>query len=407
MSSTLAASAPGVRRGSNRRLCFTTVLLLVIATVSWRRGVYYSGGVDPVVAGKAALSLIALTMAWFARQASPILIPVRGHSIAFLLSYLVVSVMGAHAAGQLVPSAVLALRVLLVGMTLYFLARVFPREVLVRNLVRAMLLVAAISALTGLPSFGMNGRLFGGVPPLHANELAFLLAVSLIGLTWLALNEGMKGHHVVLLFFGFGALWLTGSRTGLAAALLALAVMLLQARRLNRLVATAVVATIPLGFYLVFASELLDGYFLRGGADQVTTLSSRTIAWSAAWSFPETFWARWTGMGLAQKLIPVQDQWWDVQLLDSTWVSALVQVGLIGVVILLLWLVVVAVTSLRASRPARLFLVAALALLTVRSLLESGMFDSTPSFLVIMLISLTGSAQQLPSRTSSESHVVE
>lgn len=374
---------------SNKRLCFFTILLLVIATVSWRRGVYYSGGFDPVVAGKGAVSLIALTMAWFARQASPVLVQVRGRSLLFLSSYLTISVVGAYAAGQLVPSAILAARIFILALALYYLARVFPREVLFSHLISAMLLVASISTITGLVSSGVRDRLFGGVPPLHPNEIAVLFAVSLIGLVWLALQDLMRGHHLLLLLLAVGAIWLTGSRTGLAAAIVAMAFMLLMARRLNRVVAVVVAATIPAGFYFIFSSEVLDGYFMRGGSEQLTTLSSRTIAWSAARSFPETFWAQWTGTGLSQKLIPVSDQWWDEQILDSTWVSALVQAGQLGFLVLLLWLAVVAIASLRSQRAARIFLVGALTLLVIRSVLESGLFDSTPAFLVFMLISLT------------------
>lgn len=394
MSELLETPAHKAGARSRRRLCFFTLLLLVIATVSWRRGVYYSGGLDPVVVGKGAVSLVALTMAWFARQSSPVLVRVRGRSLLFLLSYLAISVLGAYAAGQLAPSAILAARILILALALYYLARVFPREILFAHLVSAMLLVATISTITGLPSFGVRERLFGGVPPLHPNELAVLFAVSLIGLGWLALQDQMRGRHIALVLLALGAIWLTGSRTGLAAAVVAVALMVLMARRLNRVVAVAVAGAIPAGFYLIFSSALLDEYFMRGGPDQLTTLSSRTIAWSAARSFPETFWAEWMGTGLSQKRIPVSGQWWDEQILDSTWVSALVQAGQLGFLVLLLWVVVVAAASVRSQPAARIFFVGTLTLLLIRSVLESGLFDSTPAFLVFMLISLACDAPE-------------
>jgi|SRR5690625_347256 len=372
----------------NRKTSFLTLFLLLLATVSWRRGIYYDGGIDPVVAGKAVVSLIALTLAWRATQTGEDLRPVRGLPVALLVAYAAVSIMGAYAADQLLASGVLAVRLLIVALTLYLLARRFPGEVLFRDLVRSMLLVATISAVTGVALNGLSDRLFGGVPPLHANELAMLFAMGAMGIAWLALNDGVKGHHGLVFLFAVGAIWLTGSRTSLAALLIALILMIMHARRPSRLVATAVVASIPLGYYSLFASEVLDGFFLRGGGEQWTTLSSRTIAWSAAWTFPDTFWARWTGVGLAQKLIPVRAQWWDVQLLDSTWVSALVQVGLLGIGVLLVLLATVTTACLRTPRPIRMFLLAALGFLLIRSLLESGLFDSTPSFLVLMLIAL-------------------
>lgn len=405
MTKGLVVPAHLVRTESNPRLCFVTVLILVIATVSWRRGVYYSGGLDSVVAGKALLSVIALTMAGFAHQGSRSRIRIRGRTLVFLVSYLMVSVFGAYAEGQLLPSAVLAVRVLIVALALYYLVRVFPRDLVFRSLIGSFLIVAIPSSITGLPMLGANGRLFGGIPPLHANEIATLFSVPLIGLTWLALRGAIRWWHTVLLVVSVGMIWLTGSRTALAAVVVALLVMLLQARDLTRPVAAVVAAAIPVGFYLMFASELLDRFFLRGGTEQLTTLSSRTIAWSAAWQYPDTFWSRWVGAGLAQKLIPVRDQWWDVQLLDSTWVSALIQAGLLGLLILGMWLAMVAASSLRARPPTRALLTALLVFLVIRSVLESGLFDSTPAFLTFMLMSLTGdngveADSRIPSRVN-------
>ena len=43
---------------------FVILSLLLVSTVAWRRGVYYSGGFDVVVAAKALLDVVALALAW-------------------------------------------------------------------------------------------------------------------------------------------------------------------------------------------------------------------------------------------------------------------------------------------------------------------------------------------------------
>lgn len=371
------------------RLSLAIFLLVVLTTVSWRRGVYFDGGLDPVVAAKGMLSILALTMAWFARHSAREVRPVGGRTFWLLTAYLVVANIGAYAAGQLTPSAVLSMRLLILVLTVILLMRAFAPERLFRDLLAAMLTVGLVAVMTGLPSYPAQGRLFGGLPPLHPNEIALLLGIPLLGLGWFALQDRLKSRHVVLGAVLLGCIWLTGSRTGLAAVIMALALMLLQARRLNPAVAAGVFASIPIGFYLIFFSEMLTGYVQRGGADNLTTLSSRTIAWSAAWTFSDDNWVRWMGSGLSQKMVPVKGQWWDAQLLDSSWVSALVQAGLLGVIIVVLWLLCVTAASLRCPPPARMFFTALLLFVMLRSTLESGLLDSTPTFLILVLISLT------------------
>ncbi|WP_131106061.1 O-antigen ligase family protein [Ornithinimicrobium sufpigmenti] len=365
------------------------MLLLVVATTSWRRGVYFEGGVDPVVAGKAALSILALSMAWLARQAQRDPQPVGGRTFWMLTAYLTVATFGGLAAGHVVPAAVLSIRMFILGLTLILLVRTFPVERLFRDLLTAMLVVGGVAATTGLGSILEQGRLFGGIPPSHPNEIAMLLGIPLIGLVWLAVQGRASTPQLVIALTCFALIWATGSRTGLLAVVVALAVMLLQARRLGPAAASVVAAIIPLAVYGIFASEAVAQYLGRGGAANLTTLSSRTIAWQAAWSYPETQWARWMGSGLNQKLIPVKGQWWDTQLLDSTWVSALVQAGFLGVIILMLWLVGTIVASLHCAWRARMFFVAVLSYLVIRSIVESGLLDSTAPFLVLMLVSLT------------------
>ena len=105
--------------------------------------------------------------------------------------------------------------------------------------------------------------------------------------------------------------------------------------------------------YVSLATDVLGSFFGRGGAESITTLSSRTIAWSAAFDYSDSAWVRMMGAGLAKKEIPVVGQYWETQVLDSSWISALVQAGRVGMVLLGVWLVWAFVTSLTraASSP--------------------------------------------------------
>jgi hypothetical protein len=130
--------------------------------------------------------------------------------------------------------------------------------------------------------------------------------------------------------------------------------------------------------------------FLERDGTGTSTLDSRFIAWSAAETWAETGWQRAFGGGLSVKLIPVSGQWWDTQLLDSSWVSVLVQAGLVGLVTALAWAFWVVRNARLAPRPYRILYLGMLVYLLGRSVLESGLFDATPAFLMFMTISVLG-----------------
>lgn len=362
-------------------------LLMIIATVSWRNKVYFSGGLDPVVVGKAALSVLALSIAWAARQRCGEPRPMGTRYVWLLLAYLVVSVFGAWSNGEIVPTAVLATRLLVLAATVVMLVRTYSPEVVLRALLTAMVVVALVGVITGIATVA-TGRLRGGILPLNPNEIALLLGPPALGLMWLILTGRSTARHAALLVGLLGTIWLTGSRTALMALVVAMTLMIPQVRQMKP--AVAVLLTFAVGglLYLTMATNLITDFFARGGDSNITTLSSRTIAWSAAFSFPDTEWLRYMGAGLATKRIPVQGQYWDDQLLDSSWVSALVQVGWIGVCLLAVWSISALVASVRCPREARMLLTPLLVLLIVRSTLESGLLDSTPAFIVFVAVSL-------------------
>jgi hypothetical protein len=128
------------------------------------------------------------------------------------------------------------------------------------------------------------------------------------------------------------------------------------------------------------------------------------IAWRAAGSWAPTLWQTAFGGGLSVKIIPVSGQSWAQQPLDSSWVSAFIQGGVLGSVIAVAWVLWVLHGALRAPRELRALLLPALVFLVGRSLLESGLFDATPAFLGFFAISLVvegGSRDRLPDEVRS------
>ncbi len=102
------------------------------------------------------------------------------------------------------------------------------------------------------------------------------------------------------------------------------------------------------------------------------------------------------GAGLAKKQVPVVGQFWKTQVLDSSWMSALVQAGRSG------WCCSV-FGSRGRSRPRctghgahRMLFVGLLAYLIARSILESGLVDSTTAFMTFFLVSVLAGATPKP-----------
>lgn len=373
----------------SRGVPFVIFLLMIAATVTWRTKVYFDGGLDPVVVGKGLLSFIALATAFVARRRVLKPYPMGTRSLWIIVAFLGISTFGGWTAGEFSSSAILAARVLVLAFAVALLVRTFSAERLIRSLLSAMLVVGLIGAVSGLGGV-LDGalRLRGGLLPFHPNEIAMLCGVPALGMWWLIMQHRARPYHWVSIAGILGITWLTGSRTGLIALIIAMALMLVQARRLAPPVFLLTVAAIPALAYLVLGTSLIEDYFDRGGDANIATLSSRTIAWSAAFTFPDTEWIRWMGSGLVQKKIPVEGQYWDVQGLDSSWISALVQAGFLGMALFGIWALVALVSSSRATAMPRMLFVSIVVYLLIRSVLESGLLDATPAFITWFLISL-------------------
>ena len=371
-------------------------LLLVACTIPWRQKTYFSGGLDPVVAGKGVVGMAALLLgAYLGHRRRPVA-ALGGRTILLATLYLSISVIGGWAAGTALASVVVAVRVAMSLGTVAFLLRAVGVERLVHALVRSLGLVALVACLTGVGSIG-SGRWEGGLPPLAPNEIAFICGVGLVYLVH-GMMHGTAGRWAPVVAAGiFGVMWLTGSRTTTATLVLAVVVMLLQARTFSVTAFLGMVLAVPAVAYVVLGTSLVSNLLLRGGDQNVATLSSRTIAWNAAISMDVSTFQRWLGGGLTMKHIPVSGQFWQEQLLDSSWVSALVQTGVSGLAVVLVWVVGAVWGALVSPRRWRVLWLGLLTFILPRSLLESGLFDASTTFLVFTLLSLAGEKVTRPS----------
>ena len=357
-----------------------------MCTIPWRQKTYFSGGLDPVVGAKALIGLAALALAAVQALHRRAMVVIGGRTIGFATCYLVISVVGGWAAGTLLPSVVVATRVAMTLATIVLLMLAFGTRALTTALVASLGVVASVALVTGIGSL-TSGRWEGGTPPLAPNEIAFICGGAVVYLVHrMMLGTGPWAPALATTLFG--VMWLTGSRTTTATLVLAVVVMVLQARTFSVTAFVAMVAAVPAVAYVAAATPTISNLLLRGGTENVTTLSSRTIAWNAAASMDAGSMQRWFGGGLTLKRIPVSGQYWQDQILDSSWVSALVQSGRLGLLVVLLWVLATAWAALKTDYWWRILWTGLLAFIVPRSLLESGMFDASTVFILFALASL-------------------
>lgn len=361
-------------------------LLLVVGAVGWRRGEYFSGALDPVVVAKAAVSLVALALALLLAQAVPRR-PLGTGSLWWLGILLGSSAFGALTAGNLPAGGVVAVRVAVLAATTFFLLRAAPAVQVLTGVAWACGVVAAVASLTGISSFLDEGRLAGGIPAIDPNDLALLAGVAVVLLVWRLVQDDVSAPAVVAALFFLGVVWVTGSRTGLLMLVLAVLVMAAHIRRPRVGLVVAGLVLGAAGVVAVTVTGAITGFAARGG-DGASTLDSRFIAWRASLTWAQSNWQEVFGGGLSVKIIRVQGQFWTTQPLDSSWVSLLVQAGILGVVTAAAWVLWVLRGVRRAPRPHRVFFLGLLVFLLGRSVLESGLFDATPAFLLFLAVSL-------------------
>jgi hypothetical protein len=361
---------------------FCVFLILIAAAIPWRSKTYFEGGTDSVVLAKAALSMASLGLAIVVGVGRRVQ-PVQVAPLLFLTLYLACTVLGGWSSGELVPSMVIAIRVLLIAVTVTGLASRYDGTHLLACLIAALASFAVVGSVTGLGTLA-EGRLSGSLPPLHANELASTCAVLVLWCLWRIVNGRDGSIHIVGLALFLVVLLATGSRTPLAALAIGFIVLAIHARALRlRSIALGLVL-IPAVFWLVTTTNVVAKLLFRDdGVSSVTTLANRTIAWQAALAPKQSLWLEWLGGGLSMKRIEVPGQFWTRQILDSSWISALVQGGLIGFGLCLLLIFHSLARTFDSPQELRGLQIAIFLYLAFRGLLESGLFDASTSFIVL------------------------
>ena len=365
-------------------ICFVAV----VSVVSWRRDAIFSGSIDAVVISKGLLALLALVAAIVVAARTRPRRPV-GFQTAFLLVLaLGISAIGAVAAGSPIPSLIVIGRVVILAAIVFALLAAANWRVVLGGFLGALGVVAVVAAVTGISRIGDEGRLVGGIPEVAANELAGLAAPPLIGLIVLLIRDGLRLRTGVPAIALGVVIWATESRTGLIAIALAIIVAFIAAPRVHWSVTAAIFVSLPIGYALAVYTPIVSDFLVRGqSVAELSSLSARTDAWRVVFSWSLDSWERWLGLGLAVKQVPVPLKDRDLQVLDSSWVSVLAQTGAIGVLLVLAILVplIYRAFTVRDYRPLVLPL---LTLILVRGFTESGIIDSSATFLLFFTIAV-------------------
>jgi hypothetical protein len=268
----------------------------------------------------------------------------------------------------------------------------------------------AVGSATGIGSLA-DGRLAGGIPPLHPNELASGSAVVILYCLWRVSAGQDTLVHLAGIAGAAGVLIATGSRTPLVAMAVASLIVVLHTHAVRIRTLILGLALAPAAWWVLAGTDLLRSLLLRDqNVERLSTLSNRTIAWQAALAPKDSPWQTWFGGGLQLKRIEVPGQFWNVQILDSSWVSALVQAGMIGLAICVLLVLYGALTTLRSPPMLRVLQLTLLVYLSLRGFLESGLFDASTSFILFfttVMVTPLGSLAPLAEETSEGRKVSE
>src|SRR6185312_2914644 len=221
--------------------------MLVVSTVAWRQGSFYDGGMDPVVVLKAGIQVSALAWAAFLNLGAGRWHPLPAGSLAALALVLLTSCVGSLAAGDVVPSVVIALRILMLAATVALMFRCFPAQENLKALLTAMACIGLVSAATGF-LFGGGGRLSGGIPPLSPNEIALLVGAPALVLLHEVVRDRIGIRGMLAFAVLAGTLALSESRTALVGAVLGAVLVFGQIKRLPFSVGAAMSVLVPIVF---------------------------------------------------------------------------------------------------------------------------------------------------------------
>src|SRR5262249_39743611 len=106
--------------------------------------------------------------------------------------------------------------------------------------------------------------------------------------------------------------------------------------------------------FAVTFTDAIQHFGSRGGtSENIESFGDRMIAWNTVLNMTRPAMQTLFGQGIANKFVPIEGHYWHKQVLDSSWFSAFVQAGVIGVVIAVAFVVYAAIQALRNARPAK------------------------------------------------------
>ena len=227
-------------------------------------------------------------------------------------------------------------------------------------------------------AFKFDGRLAGVIWPIWPTHVAHYAAILLGSSVVLWLSRVITGRHALIAIAVSGsALFMTHTRTALAAVVLGLAVagasLFLGQARSRRVSAVAVTTALVLS--LAFASPL-SAWLMRGQSEQeAMQLTGRTEVWSQVVDAPRPAINDLFGSGMSDKSF-------NGLAIDSSWVSTYYDQGWFGVAVqvavLLLLLLMAAARPRGPRRAVALFLIV---YCMVASVTETGLLSPSPYLL--------------------------
>jgi len=383
---------------TTRCFVFAVVFAIVADVTPWRVGTYFSGQLDWVVLAKLGLLMAAVLVVLWARsrvaRGGRSFTAVMASALLLVGLYAGSSALGSFAFGSFVSSVELSVRVLAVGLVALVLIELVGPMTVISTLSRVLAAVAIFVSATGSTSTAdYPGRLVGGFPPVNPNEIAFLAAVPMIYFVWRTVNVDVSYLRIVVAVTLGLIILLTQSRTAAAITAAVVLCLIIRGTRDSRL-SLGIITTALIGLAsIVTFTNIVDNIVSRGGTQGGDSVGGRSIAWNAVLNMDRDPVENLFGQGLADKIIPVEGQWWSAQPMDSSWFSAFVQAGLIGFALAVALVVYAVVQALRNARPASDLWLALIVLVVIRSITESGLLDTTTSFFVFMLVSMGAATQ--------------
>jgi long-chain acyl-CoA synthetase len=389
---------------------FAAVLLLSVGVLPWRQEKYFGGQLDWVVLGKIGLLMAAvLAVLWAKRKVARSgrsINTVMAPALLLVTLYCGSSAAGAFLFGSLLSSVELSVRVLVVGFVVLTLIELVGPMIAVSTLSRVLAAVAIWVAVTGtLSSELFPGRLEGTFPPIHPNDIAFEAAVPLVYFVWRTVNVDTSFVRLLILIPLGVIIFLTQSRTTEAITAMVVLSLIIRGTRHERFRLSVTAGAVVCVVFAVSFTDAIQHFGSRGGTSEIGSFGDRIIAWNTVLNMTRPPMQTLFGQGLANKFVPVSGHYWHKQLLDSSWFSAFIQAGVIGLAIVAALVIYAATQALRNTRPAKDLWLALVVFVGVRSIFESGLLDTATSFVVFMMVSMGAATQARHGSFSGGNHL--